>query len=462
MTEGKEDKKEIKSGKGGKRIWLRVLGWAFVATIAVLAGTVAFLPTIATHIDYPELTFDLSTNITGNASNLISNKTVKVKIEARDNYEGGLAISAHGQILDWPFSAEANVNWTWRFLGIDAVGDVELKLHGSPWQMRADFTASSSGEWNASLEMPASLVDGNDPVTSAIVSRLDMEGVEDLEYAATVSIKAQAERTAKLPVSKWSAFARIKDCDISLTANGKPVSINGFRTGAGASGIDDHVDISPMFMHASCVEGAGLSISNVFASIRATETAFLVTEAGAKFCGGDVKLYSFFLDPTRLNAGLTLFLEGLDAGETLQHFRGFVGEASGKLHGKLPISLRNGNEISLGTAYLYSVPGETGTIKVYDANPIMESLALGGVTEDARENLSKALADLEYSTLNIQLQPEDKESMALSLRLDGSSTYGSTTVPVSFKVTFHGDIEQLLNTGLRATMRNNTRRRHEN
>jgi hypothetical protein len=302
--------------------------------------------------------------------------------------------------------------------------------------------------------MEPTRIDSLDPVTSLILSRLDMGDIKDLAYGADISLKANACVTRALPVPKWAFSTRIRNCDVSFQINDIPVTISGFQTGAGVSGIADHVDISPMFMHTRSIEGAGLSLSNAFASVRATETTLLVTEAGAKFCGGDIKLYSFFLDPEKLNAGLTLFIDGLDAGETLRCFKGFTGEASGRLHGKLPLTLREGSKVKLGKAYLYSVPGETGTIKVYDSATLIESLEAGGIPESQRENLAKVLTNLSYSTLNIQLKPEEKDSMALSFKVEGSSTYGETTVPVSFEITFHGDLEQLLNTGIKAKMLN--------
>lgn len=451
MAEDGKDKKETKTKAGVGRSWLRAFAWTVFALFAAFAVLVALLPAIATRIDYPELVFDLSTNFTGNASALISNKTARVKLYVSRGDEGGLAIHAEGTVLDWPFSADAGVKWRWRLFGVEAEGDAVLGLDSSPWKARANFAASSSGEWNASLEMPATRIDGDDPVTGLIVSRLDLKDVENLDYGAMVSIKANAECTRKLPVPKWSASVRIRDCDASLEASGTPASMKGLQTVVGASGIADHVDISPIFLRAGCIEGAGFSLSNAFANVRAAETSFLVTEAGAGFCGGDLRLYSLFLDPAKLNAGLTLFIDGLDAGETLSHFKGFSGEASGELHGKMSLYVMGGRKIKFGKAYLYSVPGETGTIKVYDPTVMVESLALAGLPQESRDNVAKALADLVYSSLSMRLLPEGSDSMALSFKVEGTSTHKDTTVPVSFEVTLHGDLEQLVNTGLKAT-----------
>ena len=173
---------------------------------------------------------------------------------------------------------------------------------------------------------------------------------------------------------------------------------------------------------------------------------------GAKFCGGDMRLYSLFLDPERMNMGFTLFIDGFETGETLKFFKGFCAEASGRLHGKVRLFLKNGRELKLGKSYIYSVPGETGSVKVYDKSDLMQNLALGGVSESSRENIAKALSNLDYTALKIQLRQEDDESMSLSFKIEGSSTCAGTSVPVTFEITFHGDIEQLLNISLKSRM----------
>ena len=78
MAEDGKDKKETKTKAGVGRSWLRAFAWTVFALFAAFAVLVALLPAIATRIDYPELVFDLSTNFTGNASSLISNKTARV------------------------------------------------------------------------------------------------------------------------------------------------------------------------------------------------------------------------------------------------------------------------------------------------------------------------------------------------------------------------------------------------
>ena len=439
-----------KARKKSRWRWL----WLAAGTLMLLlAALIMLAPTILVSIRYPELKVDLSPFLGEKLSNLFSNKTATATFSLGRSGSGGYDVRAGGTLLDWPFSMQAHVMPTFRFLGVDAAGTVDFWLADTEWSLRADFEASSSGAWRADVEIPDTAVDENDPVMGGILSRLPMPAISNLVFGGTFGLKANGERSKELPVTKWTAAMQFKGFNVSCFAGRMPVEIKNMRMSAGASGIAKHTDIRPMFPRADSITVSGCVLSNAFASIRATETAYLVTEAGADCCGGELKMYSFFLDPKKLNAGVTLFVDGVDAGEVLKHIKGFRGEASGRMHGKLPLYLKNGNELKLRNAYLYSEPGETGMLRVFDPEPVVENLALGGISEGVRGNVAKALANLDYSVLKLSLKPDDSGDLALTVKIAGSATHAGKTVPVSFEVTFHGDVEQLINTGLKTVTR---------
>ena len=80
---------------------------------------------------------------------------------------------------------------------------------------------------------------------------------------------------------------------------------------------------------------------------------------------------------------------------------------------------------------------------------ILDNLGAAGVPKAELDNLEKALADLDYSMLRVQLsRGEEGADSALALLLEGTATSGGTTVPVNLNVTFHGDLDKLVNTGI--------------
>lgn len=450
--------------------------WIVAGLAAGLVAFVLLLPTILVSLRYPALSLDLSPWLPPSLGRLVDDKTLEVRYGLARGAEGNYVLHAHGKLLDWPFTARVNVTPQFRFLGVDAQGDASFRLDDTPWLLTADFTASSSGEWRANVNMDETAFDEKDPLLAPLLARLSLAAVSNLTFRGAVRLAATAERTAAVPVPKWTANARLADVAAACDANGVPVAIDGLRLGVAASGLANHVDIAPLHPRAARVAAAGFTLTNVYAHLYATETTmiatnrtaspataagttnvtrttFLVSEAGARCCGGDVRIYSLFLDPSRLNAGVTLLLDGIDAGEALKHLGGFRGEASGRLYGKLPLHLKGGRELRLRATYLYSVPGEVGRLRVYDPKPIVDNLAMGGVPPETCGNLSKALADLAYDVLKISLLPDKDGGLALTFKIAGSSTHGNVTVPVSLEVTFHGDLEQLVNTGFRTLNR---------
>lgn len=459
-----------------RRRWPWIVAGALAALVVAL---VLLTPAIIVAIDYPTLTFDLAPYLQDAPEGLVSNKTVSVDLDVSRGTEGQYIIRATGRLLDWPFSAWVNVLPSFRFVGVDVTGSASFHLDDTPLHLLADFTASSSGEWHAEANTDKTAISATDPLVAQILSRLQMQAISNLVFNGTFDFSAKAERTATVPVPQWKATCRLSDINVSCDAGGMPITVENLRMKVGATGIANHRDIMPIFPRADRITASGFVLSNVFAQVYATERtmlvtndathahasgssqkasaqqttnvvkrSFLVSEASARCCGGDVKLYNLFLNEDRLN--ITLFVDGIDTGAALRHLKSFHGDASGRLYGKLPLRYRKDeHQFRLSNVYLHSVPGETGNLRVYDPKPIVDNLAMGGVPQDTCDNLSKALTDLAYDVLKVSLQPDSDGGMALTLKIAGKSTHGTVTVPVSLEVTFHGDLEQILNTGFR-------------
>jgi len=423
--------------------------WAVLAVVIALVGLVAALPTVLMHVDLPEATFDLEPLLKPAARALFTNHTARVHVDLGRSDTWDIIARGEGMLLDWPFALKAKANYSiWKR---SAKGEASISLDGTRWTAEAKFSFSARDGWTAELTVPETAFDERDPVVGTIVSRIPAPAVTGLVYSGRLSLDARAATTNSAAIPAWTATATVSDLGASLSADGTPVDLVRLRVRAGASGLGDHVDFAPMFPRAESVTAAGVALSNVYASVRATETAWLVTEAGADVYGGKAKLYALFLDPEKLNAGFTLFVDDIDTGRVLNSISGLRGEATGRLHGKIPLRIKDGAKVSVGDSFLYSRPGERGSLRLEDATPIMDSLSAAGVPEADRNNLRKALANLTYTALGLDLRRDPDGEHALEMKLEGSATSGKTTVPVSFGVTFHGDIEHLINTGIRAS-----------
>ena len=415
----------------------------------VLAAFVLAVPLVLLFAPLPTIDFDASPYLGEAASKLVVDKRVTAKIKVRRGDGVWLRMEATGGLLGWPFTARADV----KFGFVRAGGNFTLSLDNTEWRLSGAFSARSAKNWRFSANVPKTKFSSEDDVVGRILSNLELSSVSNIACSGLFSLSAHGECTPELPVASWSARGELKDVSASLTADGAPVSAKNLRVAFGVTGIADRMDIMPIFPRVDSIEAAGVVFSNVFASVRATERSLLVTEAGADCAGGELRLYSLFLDPQRLSAGATIYVDGVDAGEVLSHVSGFRGEATGRLHGKMPFFLKDGRELRFRDAYLFSTPGETGRVRVADPGPILDNLALGGVPEDARENLAKALGNLNYTVLRVVLRRGKEGGSSLSLMLRGSANSGNTAVPVNLDVTFRGDLDQLIDTGMKFTRR---------
>ena len=337
--------------------------------------------------------------------------------------------------------------YCWRN-GPGIAGTFEIALADSPWRATAEFGASCC-EWFASVKMEEIAFSESDPVIQTLLAKYPVTAVSNLVFSGSIALDAKAERTFHMPVPVWSVRLPLRNLSAGFSVDEKPFAINGFSVTAGASGIADHLDITPIYPRAKSISADGFILTNFFASARMTEKALLVTQASAGLCGGKVNVYSLTLNPETLNAGFTLFVDDVETGELLSHLNGFSGEASGRLHGKVRLFVRQGGKaVRLSDAFLYSTPGEAGKLKLNDPTPVTDNLALAGLDEATRNNVANALTDLDYSVLRLNLKPNRDKTATLSTIIRGTATRGKTSVPIDITLNFNGELEQLINTGL--------------
>ena len=342
--------------------------------------------------------------------------------------------------------ARVSLGYCWRN-GPGLAGKFTLTLLPS-WFIVAEFGASCC-EWSASVKMPETSFTQDDDVLRALLEKYPITAVSNLTFSGSIALDAHAERTFHTPVPVWSAKLPIKNLSVDLTMEDKIYSVQGFSVTPAASGLADHIDIATLRPRAKSITASGFELSDFHASVRVTDKAILVTEAAARSCGGQVNLYSLFLDPKSLNTGFTLFLDDVNAGEALTHLNGFSGEASGRLHGKVKLFVREGGKaLRLNDAFLYSTPGETGKLKMAEPQTVTDNLAMAGIDQSTQDNVANALTDLDYSVLRFDLKRLEGKNATLGVRIEGSATRGELTVPVNLNLNVNGELEQIINTGL--------------
>ena len=347
----------------------------------------------------------------------------------------------------YPSSVSLNLGYAWR-KGPEIVGSLTASVIDTPWTVSADFGAGL-GTYHAHVRMPKTAFAETDPLLARLLAEHPVSGVSNLTFSGSVALDASVERTRQMPVPVWSVKAPIRLDHVDVATTNGTIAADGIALTPTASGIARHLDIAPLYLRAAALDASGFSLTNIAAAVRAEEKSLLVTEAGAELCGGKVSLYSLFLNPKNLNAGFTLFVDNVDAGEVLTHVRGFAGQASGRLHGKVRLFVREGGKaIRLSDAFLYSTPGEIGKLKMAEPKTVTDNLAMAGIDPSTQDNVANALTDLDYSVLRFDLKRLEGKNATLGVRIEGSATRGELTVPVNLNLNINGELEQIINTGL--------------
>jgi len=179
-----------------------------------------------------------------------------------------------------------------------------------------------------------------------------------------------------------------------------------------------------------------------------------IERAEVAFADGHLQAHGLHIAPTDPDLDFTLYADRVDAGRILRMFpAAFQGEATGRLYGQIPLRVAAGR-VHLTQGFLYSLPGEGGTIRMGSPTIVAALLARAGIQAGiVRDQMAEALHDVDFSMARIDLDAREPDAAVLTIRLKGQSN--STVYPAPVDITTHvrGPVEALLNIGL-STARN--------
>lgn len=423
-----------------RRIGLIVLSCLFltaVLTVALLPFLLPLLPTI-------DVTLDLSDYLPDKQAKLFRHHDARLSLTFRRDDEWDVVVCGEGTLLDWPVEFRARANYS--IFGLSASGDARAHLLDTPWRPRARFTADLRDGWTAHLELPPTDFDETDPVVAVWRDELHRTSLTNLTVSGTVSLTLDAATTNGLPLATWKADSRLEDLRASWGPRDDRTVIRKAQARPTVSGLGAHVDVAPVFPTAESVDVGDLSFTNVYAAVLTGEKGFLASTVGAQIYGGEARIHSLYLDSETLNTGFTMFLDEIDAEQAINSLIGFKGRATGRLHGRLPLRYQAKN-LRFGKSFLYSKPGQSGRLQLTKTDLIIDSMRAGGVSAEQCATTAKALGDMTYTALAIELELEDEATQTHVLRfhVEGSSMIGKTAVPVTLTINTRGRLEQLVN-----------------
>ncbi|MDD4622356.1 MAG: YdbH domain-containing protein, partial [Kiritimatiellae bacterium] len=168
-------------------------------------------------------------------------------------------------------------------------------------------------------------------------------------------------------------------------------------------------------------------------------------EAG--WCKGRLNAYSVHLDFKNPKDDFIVYADRIDLGEALMMALPFRGQMEGYLYGRFPVGFDRGR-VKLYNGFLYSLPGQSGMLRLDDSSQMLELLEKAGVRGDVQGPLAKALSDMDFSSARLDLETLEGGQGVLKIKLDGKSNYKEWPAPVDLNLNLRGPMEDLLNMGL--------------
>jgi hypothetical protein len=207
------------------------------------------------------------------------------------------------------------------------------------------------------------------------------------------------------------------------------------------------------FVSFEAMKMGDIRLDNGRAEFQVSPKELFIDRMEADFCRGKIYTYSIHLDPQNPNAEVTVYADRIHLGEMLAPMLPFKAEQiEGALFGRFPVANDNG-QIRLKPGYLYSLPGQGGIFRMSNSRELEPWLAMAGIQPDVNTQLAKALSDMDFSAIRIELDTKEDGDATLRFGVKGQSNSKDWPAPVDLNLNLHGPLEMVLNMGLKMSQK---------
>jgi hypothetical protein len=161
--------------------------------------------------------------------------------------------------------------------------------------------------------------------------------------------------------------------------------------------------------------------------------SILLEKSSARWCNGHIYTQAMRFSPKVQDYDLTIYCDRLNVAQLLEQFGAATAEGEGRVTGKIPIKISDGRFIPQD-GFLYSTPGEGGTIKLRDTQRLTAGIT-PGTPQFAQVDLAReALKDFSYKWTSIDLSGQG-DDLLMHLQIDGKP---ASPLPFVYKKEFGG------------------------
>jgi hypothetical protein len=114
---------------------------------------------------------------------------------------------------------------------------------------------------------------------------------------------------------------------------------------------------------------------------------------------------------------MVLYCDRLNLAQVLEQLGGAKADGTGSVNGRIPIKFKNG-KLTFNNGFLYSTPGNGGTVHVKAAETIMAGIPRGTPQFSQLELAKAALEDYDYNWVRLKITSKG-ENIVLKISFDG-------------------------------------------
>jgi hypothetical protein len=152
-----------------------------------------------------------------------------------------------------------------------------------------------------------------------------------------------------------------------------------------------------------------------------SDTTLFIEKAGIQWCKGSMQAQAFRLMPAKDEVDVTIYADRLNLAMLLDQLGVAQGSGEGAVNGRIPLLWKNG-ELRFDNGFLYSTPGQSGTIKLSGTQTLLDGLASGTPQYTQLDIASEALKDYSYNWARVDLRSE-ADLLLVSLKLNGKPNH---------------------------------------
>ncbi|MCP4104913.1 MAG: hypothetical protein GY749_05160 [Desulfobacteraceae bacterium] len=161
--------------------------------------------------------------------------------------------------------------------------------------------------------------------------------------------------------------------------------------------------------------------------------SFFIEKSSFKWCNGNVNVNALRIVPENNDYNLVLYCDRLNLAMVLDQFGFAKAEGQGNINGRIPLQYKNG-ELSFYDAFLFSTPGDEGTIHMTGAEMLTAGIPKNTPQHSQIDLAREALKDFDYKWAKLRFETQG-EDLKLKIQFDGKP---ANPLPFVYKKEFGG------------------------